>query len=188
MRRYEGHSQSFFFLSGFCFTETDESQDSGGKKGTIFYSTLPLPPAHKHSDIYLQLCMWDDYHIFLTATLVFTRLLFDEILPSYRITIWLIDDVKFDLVYFLDDLTLGFYYSNLDIGNQWTRTRIDYRPCITNEPSITSESLQANVLQVNHFHISWTREKTKYFLTFSGGMEIEQFLTELTNQFFHVSE
>ena len=30
------------------FTETDDSQDSRGKEGTIFYSTLPLPPAHEH--------------------------------------------------------------------------------------------------------------------------------------------
>ena len=68
-----------FFLLGFSFTETDDSQDSRGREGTIFYSTLPLPPAHEQSDIYLQLCMWDDYHIFLIAPLVFTRLLLDEI-------------------------------------------------------------------------------------------------------------
>ena len=33
-----------FFLSGF--------QDSREWEGTIFYSTLPFPPAHEHSDIY----------------------------------------------------------------------------------------------------------------------------------------
>ena len=43
-----------FFLSGFSFTDTDNSQDSRGRERTIFYSTLPLPPAH----------------IFLIATLV----------------------------------------------------------------------------------------------------------------------
>ena len=39
-------------------------------------------------------------------------------LPPYRISIWTIDDVK--LVFFaclLDDLILGFCYSNLDTGN-----------------------------------------------------------------------
>ena len=77
----------FFFLSGFSFTDTDDSQDSRGREGTIFYSTLPLPSDHEHRDIYLQLCMWDDYHIILIATLVFTRLLLDEILRPYRITI-----------------------------------------------------------------------------------------------------
>ena len=68
-----------FFLLGFSFTDTDDSQDSRRREGTIFYSTLPLPPAREHSEIYLQLCMWDDYHIFLIATLVFTRLLLDGI-------------------------------------------------------------------------------------------------------------
>ena len=47
----------FFFLSGVSFTDTDDSQDNRGRERTIFYSTLPLPPAHEHSDIYLQLCM-----------------------------------------------------------------------------------------------------------------------------------
>ena len=36
-----------FFLSGFSFTDTDNSQDSRGREGTIFYSTLPLPPAYE---------------------------------------------------------------------------------------------------------------------------------------------
>ena len=46
-----------FFLSEFSFTETDDSQDIRGREGTIVYSALPLPPAHKHSGIYLHLCM-----------------------------------------------------------------------------------------------------------------------------------
>ena len=68
-----------FFLLGLSFTDTDNSQDSREREGTFFYSTLPLPLAHEHSDIYVQLWTWDDYHIFLIATLVFTRLLLDEI-------------------------------------------------------------------------------------------------------------
>ena len=43
--------------SGFSITDTDDSQDSRGREGTIFYSTLPILPAHEHSHIYLQLCM-----------------------------------------------------------------------------------------------------------------------------------
>ena len=43
-----------FFLSGFTFTDTDDSQDSRGREGAFFYSTLPLPPPHEHSDIYLH--------------------------------------------------------------------------------------------------------------------------------------
>ena len=45
-----------FFLSVLSFTDTDNSQDSRGREGTFLYSTLPLPPAHEHSDIYVQLC------------------------------------------------------------------------------------------------------------------------------------
>ena len=60
-------------------TDTNDPQDSRGKDETIFFSTLLLPPAHKHPDIHLQLCMSDDYHIFSMALLVFTRLLLDEI-------------------------------------------------------------------------------------------------------------
>ena len=49
------------FLSGLSFTDTDNSQDCRGRGETFFYSTLPLPPAHEHTDIYVQLCTCDDY-------------------------------------------------------------------------------------------------------------------------------
>ena len=75
---YQGGG-TFFYLSGFSVTKTYKPQHCRGREGNIFYSALPLPPGHKHSDIYLQLCTWDDYHIFLIATLVFTRLLVDGI-------------------------------------------------------------------------------------------------------------
>ena len=48
-----------------------------------FYSSLPLPPIQKHSDINLKLCWWDDYVIFLLTPLVPTRLLLDEIYSSW---------------------------------------------------------------------------------------------------------
>ena len=90
-----------FFLSVF---------PSQGREGTIFYSTLPLPTFHEHWDIYLQLCMWDDYHKFLIATLVFTRLILlviDEIYNLIELPFeWLIDDAMF--VSLLDELVLGF--------------------------------------------------------------------------------
>ena len=37
------------------------------------YYSLPLPPAHEHSDIYLQLCFWDNYVVFLIALHIITR-------------------------------------------------------------------------------------------------------------------
>ena len=49
-------TSSFFFLSRFSFKDADDSQDNRGTEGTI-YSSLPFPPAHEYSDIYLQLCM-----------------------------------------------------------------------------------------------------------------------------------
>ena len=105
---------SFFFSIRVFSTDTDDSQDSRGRERTIFYSTLPLPPAHDHWDIHLQLCMWDDYHVFLIATPVFTRLLIDEIYHLIELPFkWLIDDAIF--VCLLDELILCFCYSELTL-------------------------------------------------------------------------
>ena len=80
----------FFSISVF-FHRHRRYTGQKGKGGIIFYSTLPLPPAQENWDIYLQLCMWDDYHVFLIATFVFTRLLLDEIYHLIEIPFWLID-------------------------------------------------------------------------------------------------
>ena len=119
----------FIFLSGFSFINTDDSQDSRGRKGTIFYSSLPLPPAHEHWDIYLQLCMWGGYHVFLIATLVFTRLLLDEIYHLIELPFdWLIDDAIF--VCLLDELFLGFLLQQFDMENWWIWTRMTCTPVL----------------------------------------------------------
>ena len=103
-----------FFSIRVFFTDIDDSQDSRGREGAIFYSTLPLPLAHKHWDIYLQLCMWDEYHIFLITTLVFARLLLDEIYHLIGLPCeWLIDQTLF--LCWLDELILGFCYSRLTL-------------------------------------------------------------------------
>ena len=92
-----------FFLLGFSFTYNDDSQGSRGREGTFAYFTVPLPPAHEHSGVHLQLCMWDDYQVFLIAMIVFTRLLLDEIYHLIELPFdWLIDDAMF--VCLLDDL------------------------------------------------------------------------------------
>ena len=79
---------------------------------TIFNSTLSLQPAQEDSDIYLQLYMWNDYHLFLIATFVFTRVLIDEIYHLIELPFgWLTDDAM--VACLLDDLILGFSYSNL---------------------------------------------------------------------------
>ena len=62
-----------------------------GREGTIFYSTLPFSPVLKRLDIYLRLCMWDDYYIILIAQLVCTRLPLDEIYHLVKLLFnWLI--------------------------------------------------------------------------------------------------
>ena len=48
---------AIYFLCGFSFTDTDNSQDNRGSEGTMIYSSLPLPSTHKHSEIYLHFCM-----------------------------------------------------------------------------------------------------------------------------------
>ena len=99
----------FFFLSGFSFTDNDKSQDSRGMEGTVFCSSLALPPAHEHLDIYLQLYTWDNYPVFPIPTLVFTRLLLDEIYHLIELLFdWLIDDVTLIFFCLLIDLILGF--------------------------------------------------------------------------------
>ena len=107
------HKIISFFYNGFLHRHW-RSQDSTGREGTIFYSTLPLPPAHEHWDIYLHLCIWDDYHVFSIATLVFTWLL-DEIYHLIELPFqWLIHDAIF--VCSLDKLILHFCYSDWTLG------------------------------------------------------------------------
>ena len=56
--------------------------------------------------------MLDDYYVFLIATLVFTRLLLDEIYHLIKLPFdWLIDDAMF--VCLQDELILGYCYSDL---------------------------------------------------------------------------
>ena len=85
------HIKTVFFSIRVFFTDTDDSQGSRRREGTIFYSTLVLPPTHEHWDIYFQLSIWDDYNVFLIATLVFTRLPLDEIYDFIELPFLLID-------------------------------------------------------------------------------------------------
>ena len=104
----------FFFLSEFSFKDTNNSQDSKGRDRTNFYSTLPLPPAHEHSDIFATLHVRWLSHIFNHNTFIYhTATQWD--LPPYWITIWLFDDVMLISVCLLDDLILDFCYSNLKL-------------------------------------------------------------------------
>ena len=70
-----------FFLEEFSHTLTIRriAGEEGGGEGAIFYSSQLLAPAQQHSEICLQLCMSDAYHIFLIASPGFNKLLLDEI-------------------------------------------------------------------------------------------------------------
>ena len=58
-----------FFCQEFFFTVTSDLEDSKAiKEEEHLYSFLPLPPTHEHSGIYLGLCIWDDYLLFLIAS------------------------------------------------------------------------------------------------------------------------
>ena len=124
---------TFFFLSGFSSTNTDDSQDSRGREGAIFYSTPPLPPAH--SDIYLQLCKWDEYHIFNRITLYLPgcySMRFTTISNYHLINWWC--DIKFLFVYVWLDSSV-FLLQQFETENRWIRTCSDYHPYITSEPT-----------------------------------------------------
>ena len=90
----------FFFYQGFLSRTLTTHRTAGEGRGPS-YSTLPLPPAHEHSDIYLQLCTWDGYHIFLIVTLAFTKLLLDEIYHMLKLLFDSFMDVILVFVYLL---------------------------------------------------------------------------------------
>ena len=120
LRQYHGHWR----LTG--------QQGKGEYHFILYFSTSTRSRTFRHSFVTLHV-RWLS-HIFNRKACIY-RLLLDEILPPYRLTIWLVDEMKFVLVFLLDDLILGFCYSNLDTGNRWTRTRIDYQPCIASKPT-----------------------------------------------------
>ena len=59
-KRYKRRSKFLFFAfyQGFFFTDTDDSQVSTDREGTIFlFLFTSSTPAYEHPDTYLQLCM-----------------------------------------------------------------------------------------------------------------------------------
>ena len=128
-----------------------------GKGGIIFYSTLPLPSAHEHSDIYLQLCMWVDYHIFNRTACIYKIATWWD-LHLNRITIWLIDDVTLVFVCLRDYLILASLLQLSGTGNRQIRTRVNYHPCITSEPTnqvlVTPKRyLETHFVTILHFKV-----------------------------------
>ena len=129
----------FFFLAG-VFSRTLTTHRTAGEGGDHFLfhsttSTRSQPFRHLFATLNVR---WVS-HIFNRSACFYqtaTRWDFPTLSNYHFIDITLsIDDVKFVLVCLLDDLILGFCYSNLDTGSRWSRTRIDYQPCITSEPT-----------------------------------------------------
>ena len=65
---------NIFFLSGFSFSVTDDSQETGEGRGPYsFLCTIPF--TYEHLGAYLQFCIWDDYLSFSNVAHVITTLL-----------------------------------------------------------------------------------------------------------------
>ena len=121
----------YCFYTVFLYFSTCNTQISFLE--TIFYSLAPLPPTNEHSHIYLQLCAWDDYHIFLIAPLVFTRLKLDDIYHLIELLFdWLIMWCDFLFIWRFDS---RFFLQQIDTENRWKQTRINYHCCITSQPT-----------------------------------------------------
>ena len=94
-------------------------EDSREREGIMLHDYLLLLSTHEHSDIYSQLCMWDDYHAFLIASLVTTRLLLDGFDHFIELPFWLINDAMLVSVCLLEYLILDSCYSSLSLETVW---------------------------------------------------------------------
>ena len=69
----------FFFYQNFLSRTPTTHRTVGERRGPSFIPLYHLKPLTNIQTFILQLCTWDDFHIFLNAPLVFTRLLLGEI-------------------------------------------------------------------------------------------------------------
>ena len=103
-------------------------------RGPSFIPFYHFHPLTNIQTFILQLCTWGNYHIFLIAPVLYTRLILDEITTLsyyYLIDRWC--DIDFCL--FICWFDSKFLLQLLDTGNRWSRTRIDYQFCITSKPT-----------------------------------------------------
>ena len=124
-KTFTGRCSIFFSIRVF-FTDTDDSQGSRGREGIIFYSTLPLPPAHEHWDIYLHV-RWLSRIFNRNACVYQTATRWD--LPPYRITIWVID-WWCNVGLFIWWIGSRFLLQRFGIAKRWIWTCIDYHPLL----------------------------------------------------------
>ena len=126
------YKNSFFFYQGFLHRHWrfTGQQEKGGDHLLFHSATSTRSRTLRHLLATLHV-RWLSRIFNRNACVYQTATQWD--LPPYRITIWLIDDAMF--VCLLDELILGFCYSDFDMGNRWIWTRIDYHPCVTSEPT-----------------------------------------------------
>ena len=106
----------FFFYQDFLSRTLTTHRTAWEGRGTIFYSTLPLPlSSHQYLDIYFATLRvtWLSYISNRTACIYQAAPRWD--LPPYRVTICVIDDVMLIFVCLLVDLIQGFCYSYLTL-------------------------------------------------------------------------
>ena len=125
---------SYFFLSRFSFTDTEDTQESRGREGNhlLFHSTTSTRSRtfrHLFATLYVR---WLPHIFNRTACIYQTAIRWD--LPPYRITIWLID-VTLSFCLFTWWFDSSFLFHQFETGNRWIRTHIDYHTCITSEPT-----------------------------------------------------
>ena len=77
---------------------------------------------------------WLSYIFSRTACIYQTATLWFNILSNYYLIDWWCD-VIFIVCLFIWWFDSRFLLQQFDSGNQWTRTRINYQPCITSEPT-----------------------------------------------------
>ena len=132
-RKTTWKEKDLFFLSGFSFTDTDDSQNSRRREGPSFISLY-----HFHSFTNIQTficnfaCEMTITYFNRTACIYQTATRWD--LPPYRITIWFIDDVTLAFICLRDDYDSSFFVTAISDWKPVDLNSLDYHPCITSEP------------------------------------------------------
>ena len=135
--KFKSYYRCIFFYQG-LFHRHQWFTRQQGKGGDHLYSSLSVPPAHKRSDIYKRShsCMQDDYHVFLFASIVITRLLINKTYYLWELLFdWLVKMMKYWFL-FAGWLNSRFCFSSLilEIGRlELTLTITQLLPTSTNQ-------------------------------------------------------
>ena len=123
----------YFFLSGFSFADKWQLTGQQGKGGDhlLFHSTTSTRSRiFRHLFVTLHV-RWLSHNFNRSACIYQTAnsMRFTTLSHYYLIDWWW--DIDFCLIACWDDFR--FLLQLFDMRNRWTRSRIDYHPCITSE-------------------------------------------------------